>query len=307
MPSVRYYNQTAPFWDWVAQLEEQGAQHPFFGGRNQQGEDSTSDNEQQRPNPWADGWGAFPFGPFPHRGRRHGSPGRHCGPPPPPPNGPPPNNEKDPQHENPDEGPSEPRGPPPPFSDGPPPHHGPGPHPHHSPGGDRGRGSRRGRGGFGGPWGRHGQQHFGPGGFGGLAEMFQSQIFGDGEKTGATEKSEDFKPDVDVFDTTEAFVVHVSLPGAKKEDVGVNWDSEKSELNIAGVVYRPGDEELLKTLALDERKAGAFERKVRLGSRANPAQVDMDGISAKLEDGVLRVEVPKLDAGYVEVKKVDIE
>jgi HSP20 family protein len=101
--------------------------------------------------------------------------------------------------------------------------------------------------------------------------------------------------------------VHVSLPGAKKEDVGVNWDAEKSELSIAGVIYRPGDEDFLKSLALDERKVGAFERKVRLGSRANPAQVDTDMITAKLEDGILRVEVPKLDKDYVEIKKVDIE
>jgi HSP20 family protein len=102
-------------------------------------------------------------------------------------------------------------------------------------------------------------------------------------------------------------VVHVSLPGAKKEDVGVNWDAEKSELSIAGVVYRIGDEEFLKTLAMGERKVGPFERKVRLGTRANPAQVDADMITAKLEDGVLRVEVPKLDRDFVEVRKVDIQ
>merc|ERR1711963_212536 len=119
--------------------------------------------------------------------------------------------------------------------------------------------------------------------------------------------SEDFKPEADVFDTEDSYVIHINLPGAKKEDVGVNWDAEKSELNVAGVIYRPGGEELLQTLALDERKVGAFERKLRLGSRANPAQVDVDAISAKLEDGILRVEVPKMDSGYVEIKKVDIE
>jgi HSP20 family protein len=101
--------------------------------------------------------------------------------------------------------------------------------------------------------------------------------------------------------------VHISLPGAKKEDVGVNWDAEKSELSVAGVIYRPGDEEFLKTLALDERKVGPFERKIRLGTRASPAHIDADGITAKLEDGILRVEVPKLDTGYVEIRKVDIE
>jgi len=143
------------------------------------------------------------------------------------------------------------------------------------------------------------------GGFGALANMFQEQLFG--EEGATKEQNDDFKPDVDVFDTPEAFVVHVSLPGAKKEDVGVNWDAEKSELSIAGVVYRPGDEEFLQTLAMNERKIGAFERKVRLGSRANPAAVDVDGITARMQDGVLSVEVPKLDSGYVEVKKVDIE
>lgn len=144
------------------------------------------------------------------------------------------------------------------------------------------------------------------GGFGNLAQMFQEQLF-DGGAENKDQAAENFKPEADVFDTAESFVIHVSLPGAKKEDVGVNWDVEKSELNIAGVIYRPGDEELLKTLALDERKVGAFERKVRLGSRANPAQVDMDGICARMEDGVLRIEVPKLDTEYVEIRKVDVE
>jgi len=143
-----------------------------------------------------------------------------------------------------------------------------------------------------------------------LATMFNESLFGgnnndDGETKAA--KSDDFKPEADVFDTEDSYVIHINLPGAKKEDVGVNWDAEKSELNVAGVIYRPGDEEFLKTLALDERKVGAFERKIRLGSRANPALVDVEGISAKLEDGVLRVTVPKMNGEFVEVKKVDIE
>ena len=119
--------------------------------------------------------------------------------------------------------------------------------------------------------------------------------------------SKDFTPPADIFDTEDAYIIHISLSGAKKEDVGVNWDADKSELNIAGVIYRPGDEEFLKTLALDERKVGVFERKIRLGSKLSPAQVDAEGISAKMEEGVLMVTIPKLDNDIVEVKKVDIE
>ncbi|KAF2828039.1 HSP20-like chaperone [Ophiobolus disseminans] len=139
-----------------------------------------------------------------------------------------------------------------------------------------------------------------------LATQFWNQ-FNHTETNNKAAESEDHTPDADIFDTEIAFVIHVSLPGAKKEDVGVNWDADKSELSVAGVIYRPGDEEFLKALAVNERKVGAFEKKIRLGTRATPAHIDIDGITAKLEDGILRVEVPKLDSGYVEIKKVDIE
>ncbi len=123
----------------------------------------------------------------------------------------------------------------------------------------------------------------------------------------AAADSKDFQPPADIFDTESAFIVHISLPGAKKEDVGVNWDADKFELSVAGVIYRPGDEETLKTLALDERDVGAFERKVVLGNKSNPAQIDAEGISAKMEDGVLIVNIPKLEQDFVEVKKVEVE
>jgi len=165
--------------------------------------------------------------------------------------------------------------------------------------GGRGRcGKRGGAHGFGrGPWARGGFP-FGP--FAGVAGNLWN---GNQEEEGDS----GFKPEVDVFDTETAYVLHLSLRGVKKEDVSVTWDAEKSEVAVSGIVHRPGDEEFLKTLAMDERKVGLFERKVRLGSLANPAQVDVDAISAKLEDGILRVEVPKQDKDYVEVKMVDIE
>lgn len=281
MPSVRYYNQSAPFWDFVASMEDQPQN--LFGGNG-------------GPNPWVHPWAQRGWGNWQHGGEGSGSnanrgqaEGEHTEEPTAAANE---TTEKEGEA-----GPSEPRGP----------HHHGGPGPH------RGRCGARGRGGWGGR-GRGGPRHAGGfppmmGLFGSdpsaFADMFKEQFALGGENN--KDKTEDFKPEADVFDTAEAFVVHISLPGAKKEDVGVSWDQERSELSIAGVIYRPGDEELLKTLALDERKVGAFERKIRLGSRANPAQVDVEGINARMEDGVLRVEVPKLDSGYVEIKKVDIE
>lgn len=304
MPSVHYYNQTGPFWDFVASLEQQGA------SRGAEASNNENEHEHERSNPWLQDWVGFPWGPMAHHGRHQRGPPPHhhhhghpspSSPPAPPAEG--------------EAGSSEPKDPTQPVSDSEgegQAHHGRHSHDHHGAGarggrcGDgRGHGGPRGFSGRGGRRGTHGGT-FGP--FGPIAGIFHEQLFGnDNKKENKAAKSGDFTPEVDVFDTTDSFVIHTSLPGAKKEDVAVNWDAEKSELSIAGVMYRPGDEELLKTLALDERKVGAFDRKVRLGSRANPAQVDVDGITARLEDGVLRVEVPKLDAGYVEIKKVDIE
>ena len=123
-------------------------------------------------------------------------------------------------------------------------------------------------------------------------------------KTSADDK--DFKPPADLFDTTEAFIIHISLAGAKKEDLGVSWDPENQEIQVAGVIHRPGDEAFLKTIAFDERDIGVFERKIKLGTKAQPASVNADGISAKMEDGVLMIKVPK-EQEFVEIKHVDIE
>lgn len=118
-----------------------------------------------------------------------------------------------------------------------------------------------------------------------------------------------FVPPIDVFTTEDAFVLHIALPGAKKEDVGVHWDAEKGILNMAGVVYRQGDEKFLGSLAKKERKVGAFERSMKLPLNAeDKSEIDGDNITAKLEDGVLVVNVPKLEKeeSWTEIKRVDI-
>lgn len=120
-----------------------------------------------------------------------------------------------------------------------------------------------------------------------------------------------FSPPVDVFNTPRAYVLHVAVPGVKREDIGVNWDPENSTLSVSGVVHRPGDEEFLKTLHSAERRVGVFEKKIVLPPRDLEVQqpkeeIDADGIAAKLDDGVLVIMVPKMEKEWTEVRKVDI-
>ncbi|KAI9783094.1 MAG: hypothetical protein M1839_004263 [Geoglossum umbratile] len=248
MPTIRYFNQSAPFWDFIASLEDQIADGPLFDGPSESNErnkpnESNESSETEKGNP---------------------PKGYHCG--------------AAANNKDADENPWAGRG----FARG--------------RCGGRGRFHYRGRGGlhhgFGSPF---------------ASFPFAGHPFAAAWHPNTDANDQDHTPPADVFDTEDSYVIHISLPGVRKEDVGINWDADKSELNVAGVVYRPGDEEFLKTLALDERTVGAFEKKVRLGNVRHPAKVDEEAITAKLEDGVLMVTIPKQDKEYVEVKKVDIE
>lgn len=109
------------------------------------------------------------------------------------------------------------------------------------------------------------------------------------------------------------YTIHISLPGAKREDISVEYDEGESVLRIAGVVYRPDlDEEMHQGLVVSERsrEVGVFEREVRLGTRVAPARVLVDEIKGKLVDGVLKIVVPKVqeeEKGEGEKKKVVVE
>jgi HSP20 family protein len=302
-PNIKYINQSAPFWDWIASFEQSAAEHPFFGGAP--GPNQGSGDERGPPQPPSHGaWGPW-AGPWGRRHNWHGGMPHHGGPP--HHDGAPPEHNEQSGDETMKDGDGEKE----PIPD--PPEETPGcpgrerRHGRHGRHGHGHCGGKKGRGGF--PFGGHhhhpygGRGGWGMPGRGGFRML--SEMFGPGGQNNA--EQDDWKPEADVFDTETAFVVHISLPGAHKEDVGVTWDAEKSELTVAGVVHRPGDEAFLKALALDERKVGAFERKVRLGTRAVPAHVDVEGITAKLENGILIVDVPKLNGEFVEVKKVDIE
>ncbi len=146
----------------------------------------------------------------------------------------------------------------------------------------------------------------------------------DGNDHGANDNNDDgeyFVPPVDVFRTDRAFVLHMALPGARKEDISVDWNADRSVLSVAGIVHRPGDEAFQSGLLKAERSFGLFRRDVPLpplgGYEADPSAalekdggddvVDAVGITAKMEDGVLVVFVPKVEKEWTEVRRVDIE
>lgn len=120
----------------------------------------------------------------------------------------------------------------------------------------------------------------------------------------AQQREINFIPRADVFATTSEYTIHVSVPGARKENISVTYDPERAELQISGVVLRQGvDEKAYSALVVDERgeeEIGIFEREIRLLHAAADAAsvatsvVDVNGISAWLADGILIITLRRV-------------
>ncbi|MFP4164583.1 MAG: Hsp20/alpha crystallin family protein [Chitinispirillaceae bacterium] len=91
-------------------------------------------------------------------------------------------------------------------------------------------------------------------------------------------------PATNVYETGDDLYVIAELPGVKKEDINLNL--HETNLIITGKrdVRQYGKSDLLRR----EQPEGQFEKTVRL-----PAKIHGERVSAKFEDGLLRINLPK--------------
>jgi HSP20 family protein len=99
-----------------------------------------------------------------------------------------------------------------------------------------------------------------------------------GERDGAI-----WVPAVDIEETDDAWIVEAELPGVERDDINV--EVRDSELAISGEIK---ERERRGVLRRRTRRKGRFEYRVTL-----PGDADREGVDASLEEGVLRVRIPK--------------
>jgi HSP20 family protein len=94
-------------------------------------------------------------------------------------------------------------------------------------------------------------------------------------------------PALDISEGKDAYLVTVELPGVKLDELEITL--EDGLLTIQGERHFANDssEEQFHRV---ERSSGAFRRSITL-----PAHVEADAVEASMEDGVLRILVPKAE------------
>ncbi|MCM3925722.1 Hsp20/alpha crystallin family protein [Frankia sp. AiPs1] len=88
---------------------------------------------------------------------------------------------------------------------------------------------------------------------------------------------------VDIEETDDVYVVELELPGVRRGDVSI--DLRDDELHVTGEIC---ERERTGIVRRRSRRVGRFEHRIAL-----PGEVDVEGVTANLADGVLTVTLPK--------------
>lgn len=92
-------------------------------------------------------------------------------------------------------------------------------------------------------------------------------------------------PAMDITEHENEYIVVAELPGVKKEEVKITFENSVLTVEAERKPYElPQDAKVL----LNEMRARDFSRSLRL-----PVRIDVENISAELQNGVLRISLPK--------------
>lgn len=107
----------------------------------------------------------------------------------------------------------------------------------------------------------------------------KQELQGEGTRPGLV-----FRPDVDILENAEGFVVYADLPGADEKSIDVRLDKGTLTLD-AQLTTQPEDG---WNPLHAEYRLGAYHREFRVSE-----DIDANGVSARMHNGVLELTLPK--------------
>ncbi len=133
-----------------------------------------------------------------------------------------------------------------------------------------------------------------------VSRMLTAALNGELDPWSDSEGVTRWTPRADILEGEKDYLIMMDLPGVKKEDLEINL--EKQNLWVATRQENEAPEGY-KTLRRERASRSTFSRSFKLG-----VTVAEDKVSAKLEQGVLTIRLPKTEQSLprrIEVVQVD--
>ena len=105
-------------------------------------------------------------------------------------------------------------------------------------------------------------------------------------------------PSANIREEENGYVLDLSAPGYNKADISIAVENDV--LTISGS-HQEQTEEKKENFLTREFRTGSFKRSFNLGKL-----IDTDKINAKYENGILRVELPKVETAVRKTKEITV-
>ena len=93
-------------------------------------------------------------------------------------------------------------------------------------------------------------------------------------------------PETDIYEKEDAILIRCDMPGVAEGQVDIRLDNTELEITATQSMVQPDDLDLL----IGEYDTGIFRRKFNI-----PQLIDRENIRARLQNGVLDIELPKAE------------
>lgn len=131
-----------------------------------------------------------------------------------------------------------------------------------------------------------------------MFQRLQGAMGDDGEGRGLAQWRN--SPAIDFEQEDDAYHLSIEVPGVKSQDLEVNVSD--GALTVSGEKRTKREETEDEERCYRERSYGRFSRTIRL-----PEDVDEENISARFEDGVLEIEIPRNADKKPEARRIEVQ
>ena len=96
-----------------------------------------------------------------------------------------------------------------------------------------------------------------------------------------------FRPDVDILEQPDAYIIHADMPGVSEKSIEIDLEKGVLTLNASPAKQDDASDDGERSLH-SEYRSGGYHREFRVSE-----DIDSTSVSATMKDGVLELRLPK--------------